>query len=109
MGKGKIGAQCGHATLSAYTNVQRRAKTSVYWRKTLEKWHYEGTKKICVKVETEEELIEVQKFANRIGLPNYLVADAGHTQIAAGSLTVCALGPAESALIDQITSDKKLL
>jgi len=45
----------------------------------LHKWHYEGTKKICVKVESEQELIEVQMLANKIGLPNYLVADAGHT------------------------------
>jgi peptidyl-tRNA hydrolase, PTH2 family len=59
MGKGKIGAQCGHATLSAYHAVQKKAKTSSYWKKTLAKWHYEGVKKICVKVETEEELIEV--------------------------------------------------
>ena len=38
--------------------------------------------------------------------------DSGYvtqSDIAAGSLTVCALGPAESALIDLITADKKLL
>ena len=75
----------------------------------MEKWHWEGTKKICVKVDSEAELIEVQKQANLLGIPSYLVADAGHTQIAAGSLTVCGLGPADSALIDIITKDKKLL
>ena len=82
---------------------------SKYWTKVLEKWCWEGTKKICVKVTDSEQLIEVQKQANSLGLPNYLVADAGHTQVAAGSLTVCALGPATSAHIDLITKDKKLL
>ena len=109
MGKGKIGAQCGHATLSSYLNAKRMATNSKYWTKVIEKWNWEGVKKICVKVNTAEELIEVQKMANKLGLPNYLVADAGHTQIAAGSLTVCGIGPASSAQIDAITKDKKLL
>jgi PTH2 family peptidyl-tRNA hydrolase len=75
----------------------------------MEKWTWEGTKKICVKVKDEAGLIEVQKMANNLGLPSYLVADAGHTQVAAGSLTVCGIGPADSAHIDLITKDKKLL
>ena len=109
MGKGKIGAQCGHATLAGFNRAKRMSAESKYWNKVLEKWHWEGTKKICVKVETTEDLIEVQKRANALGIPSYLVADAGHTQIAAGSLTVCALGPVESKLVDLITKDKKLL
>ena len=56
MGKGKIGAQCGHATMGAYKQVKRWAKTSSYWRKVVEKWNYEGTKKICVKVGSEAEM-----------------------------------------------------
>jgi len=35
------------------------AKNSKYWTKVMEKWHWEGTKKICVKVDSEAELIEV--------------------------------------------------
>lgn len=85
------------------------AKSSNYWKKVLEKWHWEGTKKICVKVNTEQELIDIQKQAHTLGLPSYLVADAGHTQVAAGSLTVCGIGPADKSHIDIITKDKKLL
>ena len=51
MGKGKIGAQCGHATLSGYYRAKRMTSSSKYWTKVLEKWHWEGTKKICVKVD----------------------------------------------------------
>ena len=59
MTKGKIGAQCGHATLGSFKQVKRWAKESKYWRKVLEKWSYEGQKKICVKVNSEAEIIEV--------------------------------------------------
>ena len=59
MGKGKIGAQCGHATLAAYQSARRMSSDSKYWEKVLEKWSWEGTKKICVKVKTDEEIIEV--------------------------------------------------
>lgn len=53
MGKGKIGAQCGHATLGAYQTCQKYAKDSDYWKKTLNKWNWEGCKKICLKVTSE--------------------------------------------------------
>lgn len=39
----------------------------------------------------------------------YLVEDAGHTQIKAGSKTVLGIGPAYAQEIDLITSHLKLL
>lgn len=42
MGKGKIGAQCGHATLSGFNAAKRMAANSKYWTKVLEKWAWEG-------------------------------------------------------------------
>ena len=109
MGKGKIGAQCGHATLSGYQKCKKLSASSKYWTKVLEKWHYEGVKKICVKVDDSAQLLQVQKDANKLGIPSYVVADAGHTQIAAGSLTVCCLGPVESKHVDSITGKLKLI
>ena len=53
MGKGKIGAQCGHATIAAYEQVTAYAKKSAYWKKVLNNWSWEGQKKVCVKVMTE--------------------------------------------------------
>ena len=35
MGKGKIGAQCGHATIGAYSRAVTVSKKSLYWRKVL--------------------------------------------------------------------------
>ena len=57
MGKGKIGAQCGHATLGVHGVVRRLARDSTYWKKVLDKWNENGMqKKICLKVNTEAEL-----------------------------------------------------
>lgn len=44
-----------------------------------------------------------------IGINTYLVEDAGHTQIEAGSKTVLAIGPAFSDEIDPLTEHFKLL
>ena len=38
-----------------------------------------------------------------MGLVTYIVADAGRTQIAAGSQTVLAIGPATAKLLEYIT------
>ena len=58
MGKGKIGAQCGHATLGAFKEVQRLAKESKFWKKVLESytWKMGMHKKICLKANSEQEL-----------------------------------------------------
>lgn len=45
----------------------------------------------------------------KIGINMYLVEDAGHTQIKAGSRTVLAIGPAFSNEIDPITEHLKLV
>ena len=44
-----------------------------------------------------------------LGLPNYLVIDAGRTQIAAGSATVLAIGPAGEEECNQVSGHLKLL
>ena len=59
MGKGKIGAQCGHATLGAYRTVQKLAEDgSKFWKKVLDNytWGMGLHKKICLKVNSEQEL-----------------------------------------------------
>lgn len=47
--------------------------------------------------------------AEKAGLVTYMVADAGRTQIAAGSRTVLAIGPAPLAAFEGITGHLKLL
>ena len=103
MGKGKIAAQVGHASISAMTGV--RAKD----RARLEAWLATGQRKVCVKGSDAEHLLEMQRKADAAGLPTAAIRDAGHTQIPSGSLTVVAIGPAEASLIDRLTGELKLL
>ena len=51
----------------------------------------------------------VAKEAASAGLVHYIVTDQGRTQIAAGSQTVCVIGPAPVHEIDKITKNYKLL
>jgi len=43
------------------------------------------------------------------GLPTHVVRDAGRTEVAAGSVTVLAVGPGPVALIDTVTGKLRLL
>jgi len=103
MGKGKIAAQCGHATLGAYKKARRCAKTAVTW------WERTGQAKIATKGKDLAFMLDVQEKARSKGLVTYLVADAGHTQIAPGSKTVLCIGPAPVSAFTGITDECKLL
>ena len=65
--------------------------------------------KIAVKVENDVALFELQNKARMAGLVTYIVEDAGRTQIAAGSKTVLAIGPAPVHAFEEITKHLKLL
>jgi peptidyl-tRNA hydrolase len=54
---------------------------------------YKPRPKIVVKVDSEEELLEIYKKAKDAKLPCHLVVDAGRTEIEPGSKTVVAIGP----------------
>jgi peptidyl-tRNA hydrolase len=65
--------------------------------------------KVVVKVESESDLMAVARKAADRGVIHFLVADAGRTQIAAGSRTVLAVGPGPSSVINEITGHLKLM
>lgn len=73
------------------------------------RWEDSGCAKICLRVDSEREFVTFRKGASVRGLNHYLVHDAGRTQIAAGSSTVLAIGPALVEEIDVLTSQLKLL
>jgi PTH2 family peptidyl-tRNA hydrolase len=97
MGKGKIAAQAGHAAVSAAEEARRQQPK--WWKN----WLDEGQCKIAVKVKSEEELLEIEDIAGRVGLPHALITDRGLTQIEPGTVTCLAIGPAPSFEVDKIT------
>ncbi|KAK6429701.1 hypothetical protein LTR95_014151 [Oleoguttula sp. CCFEE 5521] len=105
MTKGKIAAQCSHATLACY-KAMIRADPS---HPVLRQWERMGQAKIALKVDSEEDMLMLQAQAVSLGLCAQVIHDAGRTQIASGSATVLGIGPAPKSKIDEVTSHLKLL
>ncbi|NXM29229.1 PTH2 hydrolase, partial [Oxyruncus cristatus] len=102
MGKGKVAAQCSHAAVSAYKQVERRNP------ELLKQWEYCGQPKIVLKAPDEETLVQLLTEAKRLGLTVSLIQDAGRTQIAPGSRTVLGIGPGPADVIDKVSGHLKL-
>lgn len=103
MGKGKIAAQAGHAS------VQATLKAGENNPLALQAWLSSGQKKVCLKGQDAEQLLSLEQQAKEAGLLTSKVHDAGHTQIPSGSLTVLAIGPCPDELVEKITGSLKLL
>ncbi|XP_042059918.1 peptidyl-tRNA hydrolase 2, mitochondrial-like isoform X3 [Salvia splendens] len=52
---------------------------------------------------------KIKDAAETIGLPTFTVADAGRTQVSAGSKTVLAVGPGNKSAVDSVTGKLRLL
>lgn len=109
MTKGKIAAQCSHATLACYKSLSRAASTSPQAAALLRRWESLGQAKIAVQVKSQEEILELRKQARAIGVTAEVIQDAGRTQIEAGSMTVLGVGPAPKSVVDKVTGGLKLL
>ncbi|KFP11912.1 peptidyl-tRNA hydrolase 2, mitochondrial [Egretta garzetta] len=102
MGKGKVAAQCSHAAVSAYKQVQRRNP------ELLKQWEYCGQPKVVLKAPDEETLMQLLAEAKHLGLTVSLIQDAGRTQIAPGSQTVLGIGPGPADIVDKVSGHLKL-
>ena len=102
MGKGKIAAQVGHASVSATLKAGENNPVA------LDSWLKSGQKKICLKT-TYDELMEISAKAKTNKIQIVEINDAGKTQIPSGSLTVVAFGPDEERILEELTGHLKLL
>lgn len=100
MTAGKIAAQVGHAVHHAITEAK--------WR-DFQAWDSIGAKKVSLKVDSEEELREIKKEARKRGINANDIQDAGHTEVAPGTTTVLAVGPARARDVDAVTGHLKPL
>ena len=103
MSTGKTAAQAGHAAVSAAEEA--RKKRLEWWNA----WLAEGQCKIAVKVESEQELLELKKRAKELKLPSALISDRGLTELPLGTITCLGIGPAPSHQVDKVTGELDLL
>lgn len=98
--KGKLGAQCAHASVEASLRSDKDM---------VKKWRNQGQAKIVLKVADLKELRKVNQDAKDSGLVTAMITDAGRTVIAPGTITCLGIGPNEEDKIDLITGDLKLV
>ncbi|KAJ1833829.1 hypothetical protein LPJ63_002455 [Coemansia sp. RSA 2711] len=103
MAKGKVAAQCAHAALMCYKRAQREAPAA------LRRWEAGGQAKVALRCATLDEMHELAGRARALGLVVRVVADAGRTQVAAGSQTVLGIGPGPVGLVNRVSGHLRLL
>lgn len=101
MGRGKIAAQAAHAAVAAVL--------ADFGTKGTTAWLKEGQPKVVLRVPDVDALLAVCADAEASGLPTQRVEDAGRTQVSAGTVTCCAIGPALAIEIDDVTGRLPLL
>jgi len=127
MGKGKMIVQACHASLNVFLkkmiNDQNgnessllekhgkyQLKLDVEENSEFDQWLKGLYKKVCLYVNSEEELIDIYMKAKNKHLPSILIEDVGKTTFNGIKTRTCvAIGPAESNLIDEITGELRLL
>jgi PTH2 family peptidyl-tRNA hydrolase len=104
---GKVAAQSCHASISFLTRKLQHGQkmTNVELQ-----WINDSFTKVCLKVDSEQELIDIHTVALGKGIESHLITDAGHTVFNGVPTKTClALGPDYSSKIDAITGHLKLL
>jgi PTH2 family peptidyl-tRNA hydrolase len=117
MRKGKMIAQGAHASLGAFlkhTNFLKDHEGIEYpiWAKKgspLYRWLDGPFVKICVGINSEQELHKIAELAVNKNIPCALIKDAGRTEFKEPTYTCCGIGPWWADEIDTITGDLKLL
>ena len=69
-------------------------------------WLSQGKAKVCLRVNSEQELFQHHEQALAAGIKSYLIQDSGRTEFRGQpTYTACALGPDEAGKIDRVTGD----
>lgn len=125
MPRGKIAAQASHAAVGAVIQALYKKRLEASDFDTFEDgyeplcpelvdaatkdWLVGEFTKICVCVESEEELLDVYNKAEENALNVCLITDNGHTVFNGVPTKTClAIGPCYSSQVDPITKDLKL-
>lgn len=124
MRKGKIAAQSGHACVEAvllalakedrlndvnaangWISLENKDREAT----PLSEWFANGVAKICVYVDSEEALLDLDRRGREFGFVTALIQDAGHTEFHGEPTYTCmAFEPLYPEQIDPLTGDLPL-
>lgn len=115
MRRGKENAQVSHASMAFLTRRLFGSFRAWLARKLLkitkaeEEWLLHSFAKVGCCVESEEELLDIEKRAKEAGVEVHLITDSGRTEFHGVPTSTClALGPDYSERLDPISGNLKL-
>jgi PTH2 family peptidyl-tRNA hydrolase len=110
MRKGKMIAQGSHAAMMHLLELFKAGWTVNDLDPMEKQWFLGNFRKICLQVNSEEELLKIYDAAKFKGLRVHRVDDQGLTEFhGVKTLTCIAIGPNLDSEIDEITGNLKLL
>ena len=115
MRKGKMVAQGAHASMKVFFDRMTENNGSYVISakqvtEAMNEWMQGSFTKVCVSVNSEQELLDIFNKARSVGIPCSLITDAGKTEFSGvPTKTAVAIGPDEVSKIDKITGDLTLL
>ncbi len=114
MRRGKEIAQGSHASMDflieplRHLLLQNQA-TKLDFSDVEKHWIVHGMAKVCLRVNSEEDLIAHHEKALAAGLKSFMIQDSGRTEFHGQlTLTACAIGPDLVERVDEITGDLTL-
>ncbi|KPJ87200.1 MAG: hypothetical protein AMJ53_18510 [Gammaproteobacteria bacterium SG8_11] len=114
MRRGKEIAQGSHASMEFLVSQLRQrlidnAELTIELNSKEKQWVSQGMAKVCLQVNSEQELLQYYEGAKAHGLKSHLIRDSGRTEFKGNpTLTACAIGPDEADKIDAVTGDLTL-
>lgn len=112
MRRGKQIAQGAHASMAFLTRrLQSQSTIGIEdFSPNQQIWIMGSFAKVCVRCNSEEELMAIHDKALAMGLEVHLITDSGRTEFHGQSTRTClAIGPDEASMIDQVTGNLELL
>jgi PTH2 family peptidyl-tRNA hydrolase len=112
MRRGKQIAQGAHASMAFLTRrLQSRASVSIDdFSPNEQTWIMGSFAKVCVRCNSEDELMAIHDKAGEMGLEVHLITDSGRTEFHGQPTRTClAIGPDDASKIDQVTGYLELL
>lgn len=116
MRKGKMVAQGAHASMAVFFNAMHFNSHSDFGMfgnqvtNAMKEWIEGSFTKICVSVNSEQELLDLHALAESKGIVCALIKDAGHTEFGGvPTYTALAIGPEYPEILDPVTSHLPLL
>lgn len=112
MRRGKQIAQGAHASMSFLTR-RLQNKLSICmddFTPNEQTWITGSFAKVCVRCNSEQELMAIHNKSIELGLEVHLITDSGRTEFHGQPTRTClAIGPDEASKIDQVTGQLELL